>query len=289
MQKILVTGATGNVAQNVIKQLRGQNLDVRCLVRSEGKGEALKAAGCELAVGDFTDKASLVKALDGVDTVFLVTPMHEDAATWAGNVIEAAQHLSHKPRVVRLSAFASSVDGPTDNSKLHGHTNHLLAVSGLPYCILQPSFFMQNMFMSGQSIAKDGSMLWGMGDAKLGLIDVRDIADVAVKVLVDHSWDFGTYVLTGPEALSFHDVATCLTTVLGKEVKYVPVAVDAVAKGAKEMGMSAWGANVIKDYSTFYGADKASFITSFVEKIAGHKPRSFDVFAKEVLAPAFQR
>jgi uncharacterized protein YbjT (DUF2867 family) len=77
--------------------------------------------------------------------------------------------------------------------------------SGLSYVILRPNYFIQNVFGSAESIMTSGMMFQGTGDGRLGFIDVRDIADVAVAVLLDHSWDRGIYELTGPASISFHD------------------------------------------------------------------------------------
>jgi uncharacterized protein YbjT (DUF2867 family) len=155
--------------------------------------------------------------------------------------------------------------------------------------ILRPNYFMQNFFGAAESIMGQGMMFQGMGDGRLGFIDVRDIADVAAAVLLDHAWDRGIYELTGPASISFHDVARELGSALGREVKYVPVTPDQVRETIVKMGWGDWAAGVMADYSAAYARGWGDFTTTFVEKIAGHPARSVAQFAREVLAPALTR
>jgi uncharacterized protein YbjT (DUF2867 family) len=287
--KILVTGSTGNLAPGVISLLRAKNVDVRAFLHTESKGQSLKDLGCELAVGDLADKAAVAKAVDGVSAIFLLTPASPDAAMWASNVITAAKASPLKPRIVRISGVGVGPNAISAISRLHAVTEQELVDSGLAYSILRPNFFMQAAFLAAQSIAAQGAMYWGTGEAKMAFIDLRDLAEVATNLLLDSSWDRGIYYPTGPTPLSFHDAAKILTTALGKEVKYVPVPPDAVHKALMDMGAGEWLASGIRDISKAFGNGMGDFTTSHVEKITGHKPRSYESFATEVFAPATKR
>jgi NAD(P)H dehydrogenase (quinone) len=132
-------------------------------------------------------------------------------------------------------------------------------------------------------------MFQGMGTGRLGFIDTRDIADVAVATLLDRAWDRGIYELTGPAAISFDEVAKELSAALGREVKHVQVTPDQVRETIMKMGWGEWAAGVMADYSAAYGRGWGDFTTTFVEKITGHPARSFAQFAREVMAPALKR
>jgi uncharacterized protein YbjT (DUF2867 family) len=288
-QKILVTGATGNTAALVAAQLRQKGVAVRALVRDAKKAEALASKGVELALGDFETPASLEAALDGVTSVFLVTPPHPDASAMVDRFLAAATKSPLKPRIVRLSAIKGSDHGPTDNTRTHGRADRAIQDSGLPYVILRPNYFMQNLFGSAESILAQGMMFQGTGDGRLGFIDVRDIADVATAALLDTQWDRGIYELTGPESISYGDVAKLLGEALGREVKYVPVTPEQVRESIVKKGWGDWAAGIMADYSAAYAKGWGDFTTSFVEKIAGHPARSYATFLREVFVPATKR
>lgn len=288
-QQILVTGATGTTAALVAAQLRQKGVAVRALVRDVKKAEALAAQGVELSPGDFETPAALEAALDGVTSVFLVTPPHPDASGMVDRFLAVATQGPLRPRIVRLSAIKGSDQGPTDNTRTHGRADRAIQDSGLPYVILRPNYFMQNLFGSAQSIVSQGMMFQGTGDGRLGFIDVRDIADVATAVLLDPQWDRGIYELTGPAAISYGDVAKLLGEALGREVKYVPVTPEQVRESVVKLGWGDWAAGIMADYSAAYARGWGDFTTTFVEKIAGHPARSYATFLREVFVPATKR
>ncbi len=286
---ILVTGATGAIGSLVVKQLSAQGVTVRALVRDMAKAEPLQGKGVQLAQGDFDQPESLARALDGVTSVFLLAPPHPDAAGMNERFLDVATKIPTAPRIVRLSAIKATPHAPTDTTRNHATADGALQDAGLPYVILRPNYFMQNILGSAASILTSGQMFQGMGDGRIGFIDVRDIADVATAVLLDHSWDYGIYDLTGPASVSFHDVAGELGAALGQAVQYVPVTPEAVRQSIVQMGWGEWAAEMMADYSAAYARGWGDFTTTFVQKIAGHESRSIGQFAREVFVPALRR
>lgn len=285
-QRVLVTGATGNTAALVAAQLRQKGVFVRALVRDAKKAESLAAKGVELALGDFETSASIEAALEGITSVFLVTPPHPDASSMVDRFLAVATRSPLAPRIVRLSAIKASDHGPTDNTRTHGRADRSIQDSGLPYVVLRPNYFMQNLFGSAESILAQGMMFQGTGDGRLGFIDVRDIADVATAALLDAQWDRGIYELTGPESLSYGDVARLLGEALGRDVKYVPVTPEQVRESIVQKGWGDWAAGIMADYSAAYAKGWGDYTTTFVEKIAGHPARSYATFLRELFVPA---
>jgi uncharacterized protein YbjT (DUF2867 family) len=285
---ILITGATGNTNSFLIPALTAKGAKVRGLVRDASKAQKLRDAGVEIVVGSFGDAASLERALDGVASVFFVTPPHPEASAWAHAFIDAAKKTS-RPRLVRLSVYGASPEGPTDNTRQHGRTDREIVDSGLSFAILRPNFFMQNLLASAATIAKDGAMYYGMGDGRIAMIDVRDIADAASATLLDRGWDGGIYELTGHEAITCHDVARAFSAALGRDVKYVAVPPEAVEKSLRDMGMGDWLPTVMRDYSRAYAANWGARVSALVPKLTGHPARSIDAFAREILAPALKK
>jgi uncharacterized protein YbjT (DUF2867 family) len=284
--KVLVTGATGNIGSQLVPRLASRNnVDVRAYVRNAEKGATLQEAGAELVAGTFSDSDTLRKAAEGVDTVVLITPMHQDAYDQAEAVMAAAEKAGVQ-KVVRISALNADENGPTDNTRLHGRTDSMIQDSGLTYVILRPSFFMQNLFMSAPSIGGEGNMYWGMGDGKIGIIDIRDIVDCAEASVLSDAYDNQALTLTGPKSISFHDMAESFSAALNQDVNYVPVPPEAAKQAIIDMGMGEWAGEVFYNYSKAYSEGWGDFVTDGVEKIANHSARSFDDFANEVFAPA---
>ncbi len=220
IKRILLTGATGTVGSPLARMLVEKGHAVRALVRNPEKAAAPREAGAELVTGSFDDAASLRAAFEGIDTAFLLVPPSPDAAKW-NRALYAAAKASGAPHVVRLSVINAAVDGPTDNTKLHGESDRDLLASGLPYTLVRPHFFMQNLLGSAASIAKDGAFYLGMGQGKLGMIDTRDITESAFAVLdgprAAHAGK--AYDLTGPASITFDEVASTLGKVLGTPVE----------------------------------------------------------------------
>jgi uncharacterized protein YbjT (DUF2867 family) len=287
-QTILVTGATGKISSLVIPQLLAAGAKVRALVHTPEKAKPLSDRGVEAIVGDFDDAAILAKAMDGATAVFLLTPATEKAGALSLNAIAAARKAG-KPYIVRLSVIKAGPDAPTANSRMHGQTEKDLRESGLPAAVLRPHFFMQNIFGSVQTIATEGVFYQGMGDGKLAMIDVRDIADSAAKVLLDKSHAGKTYALTGPASITWHTAAEAFSAALGRAVRYVAIPPESVADAIRKMGWGEWGATVMRDYAAAYGRGWGDFVTDDVQKLTGHPARSIEQFAREVLAPALSR
>jgi uncharacterized protein YbjT (DUF2867 family) len=285
---ILVTGATGNISSLVVPQLLASGSKVRALVHNADKAKSLSDKGVEVIVGDLENPASLQKAFDGVSAVFLLTPFGEKADALARNAIAAAKKAGN-PYIVRLSVIKAGPDAPTANTRSHGQTEKDLKESGLPVAYLRPHYFMQNIFGSLQTIGSEGIIYQGMGDGKLAMIDVRDIADSAAKVLLDRSHAGKTYSLTGPASITWHTVAKAFTAVLGRPVKYIPIPSEAVADNIRKIGWGEWAAAVMRDYSAAYGSGWGDFVTEDVQNLTGHPARSIEQFAREVLAPALSR
>jgi uncharacterized protein YbjT (DUF2867 family) len=220
--------------------------------------------------------------------VFLLTPFSEKANVLARNAIVAAKEAG-SPYIVRLSVIKAGPDAPTANTRSHGQTEKDLAESGLPVAYLRPHYFMQNILGSAQSIATEGVFYQGMGEARVAMIDVRDIADSATKVLLDRSHAGRTYTLIGPDSITWNKAAQAFAAALGRPVKYIPVPPEAVADSVRKMGWGEWAAGVLRDYSAAYGSGWGDFVTDDVKKLTGHAARSIEQFAREVLGPALSR
>ena len=104
--KILITGATGNIGSGLVPALIGAGVDVRTFTRDEAKAQALKDSGADVVIGDLEKPETIKAALEGVDKIFLLTFNGPNEAQQGRNLIEAAKQ-SGSPHIVRLSGFGS--------------------------------------------------------------------------------------------------------------------------------------------------------------------------------------
>ncbi len=286
-KKILVTGATGNIGGLVIPALIQGGAEVRAYVRDIEKASGLKSVGAELAQGDYSNQVALNQAAEGVDAFLAITAPNPDAVV-QGEAILSAALSSGSPYYVRISAIGAAADAPTDNGRLHHKSDEALISSGLTYTILRPHFFMQNLFGSVETIKSDDNIYWGMGEGKMGMIDVRDISACATSVLLNDGHENKIYNPTGPDSISFNDVARIISDAFGKPVNYVPVSLDAVREAILGLGWGEWGAEVMVEYSRAYSENWGNFVNDDVEIMTGEKARGLEDFVNEVLIHALK-
>lgn len=274
--KVLVTGATGNTGSLLVPALLRAGTDVRIFVRDEAKAKQYKDLGAEIVTGDLDRPETILPAVKNVDKIYLLTWNGETQLQQVKNVINAAKQAGN-PHIIRHSMW-----GPESRIIKQGYkADELIKNSGLPWTILKPTFYMQNTMMAAQTISSDGVIYWNMKDGKLGMIDVRDIADSAFAVITGDGFKSKEYILTGPEAISFNDIANTFSRVLDKEVKYVNVPGEAAFQSMTGMGLPEWIAHGYVELSEGFSQNFANKTTKNVEFLTGHSARSFEQFVKD--------
>jgi uncharacterized protein YbjT (DUF2867 family) len=279
--KILVTGATGNVGSAVLDNLGTTDGNLRALAHDESSARSLQDRGVEAVVGDFLEPETLGPAVEGVSTVLLITPIHPEQVTQASNVIKAAKESGNDPRIVRLSVHQASHEAPSRNSRQHAEIEDELRLSGLAYTLLRPTTFMQNTLATARTVASEGRIYQPFKDGKLGMIDARDIGEVAAKVLTEEGHEGAVYTLAGPAAISFYDIADTLSEILGKEVSYINIPLEKAKEAMLNMGLSEWRAEVLIEYAKAHSEGYSNFTTEDVEQLTGHPATSYKKFATD--------
>jgi len=281
MATILLTGATGQVSRATIAALQGSGHRLIGLVRDRAKAQDL---GIELRTGDLDTPRSLEGAFEGVDVAFLLSPPGPLAAYQQSNALWAARRANVK-HVVRMSAVGAAHDAPTVNSRVHALSDTELAGAGIPYTIVKPHFFTQNMLMVAQSIAEQGAFYFALGEAKLPMVDVADIAASVAAILSNPAPHAGkTYTLTGPTAISLHQFAAAVGEAIGKPVKYTPVPVAAAVDNFEKMGFDDYNVVALRDYFNAYSTGWSGDVTDSVKQITGRAPRGLNEFARQYAA-----
>lgn len=280
MPTILVTGATGNLGSIVLQELTTAGADVRALVRSEEKAVPLREQGVTTLIADYTAPASLGQALAGVHRLFLVAPPHLQMAAMEKNVIDAAR-LAGVEHVVKISAIGASENQPTHIGQSHAEVEQHLRESGLTYTVLRPHSFMQNQLGNLGSIKAQGALYSSIGDGKIPLVDARDVGAVAAKVLQTGAHPNEILDITGPEALSHHEVARHISRVAGRPVSYFAVPAAAAKKAMTDAGFPAWLADDLVTLTGIWKEGRDVKVSPAAEAILGRKPRSFGEFVED--------
>ena len=277
--KILITGGTGTVGSVLLEKLAATDANVRALVRSQGKAERIKSTGIEAVIGDLDKPETLPAALKGVDRVFLLTSPTERQAELERNVIAAAKNagVSH---IVKLSAIGAGPDAPP-LIRDHYLIEQEIESAGIPHTHLRPNGFMQNILMTAPTIKEKGLFYGPLGEAKVSYVDARDIAAVAAAVLTGDGHQGKAYEITGPQSLSSKSVAQEFSSVLGKDVQYVDLPLEAMRSSMLGTGMSAWLTDRLIGLFEFYKDGRAAAVSNVVREVTGQEPITFRQFVRE--------
>jgi uncharacterized protein YbjT (DUF2867 family) len=278
---ILITGATGNVSSGILERLKGSGHNLRALVRNPDKADALRKQGIDARIGDLEKPWTLAPAFEGADSVWLLAPPGPRAPEQSSNGLWAARQAGVR-HIVRMSAVNAAYNAPTINSRLHALSDAEVAASGIPYTILKPHFFAQNLIAtSAGSIAREGAIYAAMGEARIGIIDSRDISEFAAHVLTHTGHEGKTYTLTGPASLNMHQIAEAVGNGIGKPVKYVPIPLEAAQQAMAGMGMDPWLVNFLADYLKAYASGWGDLANGEFQAVTGKAPRSVEQFARD--------
>ena len=282
---ILVVGATGTNGRELTNRLVTMGRQVRALVRNPAKAAGTRLPTIEFVQGDLDDPTSLDAALRGVERAFIVAPQEDRFIQWHRNFLEAAKQAGN-PHVVRLSALGAG-DPDSEILRRHGEADQMLRDSGLPFTILQPNSFYQNTFRLAETIKQERAFQLPIRNGRLSMVDVRDIATVAAETLTSTGHEGMTYQITGPEAISYYDIAATLSKVLGRPVKYVEVPQEAAKVNMLRFGMSERMATIMAELYGVFATSRYAFTTDVVARITGKPPITFEQFARD-FAGTFQ-
>lgn len=283
-ETILITGATGTVGKELVKELANYDVHIRAGVHSVVKGENLKKyPDVDLCDIDFSRPETIQAAFTGVDKVFMITPFSYNQVEMGKALTDAAKACGVK-HLVKLSARGAQAEPGIQLGRWHRVVEKYIEQSGLPYTHLRPSNFMQNFInYSGDSILNEGKIYMPLGSGKIPYIDARDIAAVGAKVITEEGHKGQTYDLTGPEDLSLEDVAHILSEETGKTITYVDVPEEAARHAMSQQHMPDWMVNAMMELHTIGKAGYAAGTTNHVEQITGCPARTFSRFVRDNL------
>jgi uncharacterized protein YbjT (DUF2867 family) len=274
---ILITGASGNVGREVLRQIAQTVSNVRATFQSASSA-ASAPSGVEIAIMDYNKPETIRAALKGVERVFLVGPPTQTLPALERKAMDEISRSGVR-HVVKLSAMGGR---ESTFPRQHSDSEDYIKSTGVAYTFLRPNGFMQNVVNYNSATINTQNAFYGcQGDGKVSHIDIRDIAAVAVKTLVNNAHEGKTYTLTGPLALSNTQIAQILSDDLGREIQYVDLPPDQFKQALLAAGVPEWSADALIDLQRLYRANKASALTNDVEQLLGRKPTSFEQFSRD--------
>lgn len=280
--KILVIGGTGMVGSTVVSGLLKQGATVRVMSHSPEKLKKLPA-GVEGCKADLDDPDTLPAAFAGIDSVFLLNAVGL-SETDEGLLAVSAAKAAKVKKIVYLSVFmpAGSEKIPHFRSKLP--VEKAIKESGIACTILRPNNFFQNDLGLKSAIMQYSVYPQPIGWKGLNRVDVRDVADCAVNALMKSGNEGQTYEVHGPDTLTGEDTAGIYTKHLGREIRYSGNDLDAWGEKVKNMMPEFMIPEMRIMYEFFQANGMIASKDSLekMEKLLGHKPRTFDDFVKEI-------
>lgn len=288
MGKILVTGVTGLLGRIVLDKLLSKvpGSGVKVLVRDEAKAAPFKQLGVEVAIGSYDDKPSLVTAFKDVDKLYFISgsdiaargPQHE-------NVVSAA--VEAKVGHVVYTSFQRKNETSTSPiyfvASTHLLTENLLKSSGLKYTILKHGIYTEMIpIFIGDKIFDTGVIFQPAGEGKTAYALRSDLAEAAVAVLTGEGHENKSYELTGPEAVSYADIAAKISAITGKNISYVSPTPEVFSAELTKAGVPSEYIGLFAGFSVANKEGEFAGVSSDLEKLIGRKGGSVAAYLEQV-------
>lgn len=233
---ILVTGATGNLGRLIIDSLLERGADPQSIVAGARDTTKVTDPRVRTMHLDYTDAASVAAAVDGVDTVILVSGSEVgQRVSQHGAVIDAA-----KAAGVTRFVYTSAPKATTSDLVLapeHKATEELIAAAGLPAIILRNNWYTENYAADLARAAETGVLTAGAGDGRVASASRKDFAEAAAAVALEDGHVGQVYELGGDVAWTYSDLAAAFSEITGRPVSYVPVSFEDQVAALREAGL----------------------------------------------------
>ena len=277
---ILITGATGKTGSATAKSLGEKGETFRALIRNEEKKEGLESLGGEVVIGSIENTEVVNQSMQGVKTVLVLLPNSESQLALEKQLVDSAKQAGVE-RIVKMSSIEATPDATSPIPKLHLESEEYIKQSGLAWTMIKPNFYMQNLLASAGTIKDQGKIFLPMGEGKTGMIDTTDVGTVIAKVLSEDGHESMNHEITGPEILSFYEVAEIFSRALGKQVDYVDVPMDAYKETLGQFLTNQWHLDAVIDLFKGIAEGGIEDKTNTFNELTGETPKSLSQFLAE--------
>jgi NAD(P)H dehydrogenase (quinone) len=279
---LLVTGATGNLGRGIIDNILRMPLDRKMIVAATHRPESdaarqIAEAGIEVRRLDYMDPASIDAALRGIHKMLMIS-------TWDTNDVRVRQHANAVDGAVRAGVqhiiYTSFINASPDslfdhNAQVHAVTEAKIRATGITYTFLRHGLYAESTMMDLQQTLTTGKLLRGGGNARISFIGLDDLAISSATVLISEGHENTVYTETGPEALTYAEVAKLMSGAFGRFIEHVDLTPEQWYEHALSMGFPEPTAHASKSNVLAVRAGEMGTVTCDYEKITGRMPRSF--------------
>ncbi len=278
---ILITGSAGKTGQSVLQALVERGAPVRALVHQPEQIRAVEISGAQdVVVGDMKSQETMERAVQDVHAVYHICPNVSPDEIAIGQIaIAAAQSAG-----VEHFVFHSVLNPQTEAMPHHWkklRVEELLVESSLPYTILQPAAYMQNILAHWERIQSEGIYpVPYPADTRLSLVDLMDVAQAAAIVLTEPGHQYATYELVSIEGLSQTEVAAILSQELGRPVQATTVPLETWRSQAKEAGLGDYQIATLTSMFTYYQRFDLLGNPHALSWLLNRSPTSFSTFVE---------
>lgn len=272
---IAVFGGTGVTGSQVVASLKAKGVDFKCIVRDPDAAKAALGGDTNVVQGDLGDPASLDRALEGVDTVYLLCGHSPNLAELETNGLEAAKRAGVS-YIVYSSGSEKGIraDSKSEILRMHHQIENDVRNSGIKWTISRPNFFMSNLRNMAEPVAKMGKLISALPvETGISMIHPADIGDSVAELLTNPERAGQEYFLTG-DLVTMGDIVSTLSDTLGKDVDYMQVTPEQ-ARGAMEgKGMPEWLMNHMGAMMGVVAQGGMAGVTDWVDQLSGHPKRT---------------
>ncbi|GAA5020368.1 SDR family oxidoreductase [Actinopolymorpha pittospori] len=267
---VAVTGGSGKVGGQVAHRLAGRGVVQRIVAPRPERAPRLP--GAEVAGASYADRHAMQRALDGVDTLFLVSGREaSDRVRQHANAVDAAVAAGVE-RIVYLSFVGAGPKATFTFARDHWHTEEYIRARGVRF-----TFVRDNMYqaMLPGFVGKDGCLRAPAGTGAVAAVAHDDVADAVTSVLLDEAHQAESYELTGPEALTFAQIAKHLSEVTGRPIQYHPETLEEAYLSRSTYDAHDWEvAGWVTSFQAIATGELAE-VTDTVRVLTGHPPMDF--------------
>jgi uncharacterized protein YbjT (DUF2867 family) len=269
---LLVTGATGHIGRELVRELDERHAAFRVLVRDPARAASLPRRA-ERVIGDLNRPATLAPAFDGVERLFLLVPGTGIDHTAHALAAAKAAGVRH---IVYLSSYAVIGDPIPAMGRWHHEREQLIRATGIPATFLRPCGFMTNAFDWLPTVRERGYVLDPVGPGRAAPIDPADIAAVAALTLTEDGHQGQEYLLTGGQTFTVAEQVQILAKTIGRDIEVRAVATPTEAVRFRyPHGAPQSLADALIEGLTLMRADTVGVRSDTVPRLLGHPPRTF--------------
>lgn len=272
---ILVTGATGQVGYHLMEALADTGAEATAMVRVPARASNLPGSA-QHVVGTL-DGPPPADVLQAYDRIFLLSPAHEGQVELELIFIDALVGAGHAPHVVKMAADGfQDPDCEVRFMRSHRQIAVHLDRTGLPVTYLAPNLYMENLLEAADTIRDQGMIFAPAGSGRIGFVAASDVAKAAASVLTSQGHENETYVLSGPEALSYADVAARVSAVFARQVDYEDMPELAARDQMLASGLSPWQTDGALELFQWIRSGGTDSVTSVVPELTAQDARSLE-------------